>query len=165
VITILNDFGDVIKEAKRLKNGAISARTTRPVMDKIAADMFRVEKAVFSSSGRRGGGSWAKLKDTTVKRKGTSTILRTSGANPGYSSIGDDALYNSLTEPGSRYNVLRIGRDSVEFGTDRPDAGVHQYGSRKRNIPKRPFLRFLPSDTNRWTNWITEHLMKPHTKK
>lgn len=148
------------KVAATLKRGARSGRDTRVVMDRIVLDMMRVERTIFSSEGRRGGGGWRGLKPDTIKRRGGSTaILRTHDVKPGYAKYGPDALYRSLTETGTPFQILNVTRNTVRFGTSRPYAAVQQSGGGR--TPARPFMRFLPSDEGRWANMIAEHLMKP----
>jgi phage gpG-like protein len=163
----ITDNGSSKRVMALLKTGAGQAANTQTVMERIAIDMMRVEKQVFQSQGRRGGGSWTRLKATTIKKKGIggNNILRTDLARAGYSKIdgvqSSDTLYKSLTRLGSEYQIFRVMNDNVVFGTDRPYAGVHQQGSWLRNIPARPFLRFLPSDQQRWIDLISVHLMEP----
>jgi phage gpG-like protein len=153
--------------AALLSAGAVQARDTQVVMEKIALDMMRVEKIVFRSQGRRGGGSWAALAPDTVRKKGIGgyNILRTDLAKPGYSKIGgvvsSDTLYRSLTTPGAPYQILRITKDTALLGTDRPYAETQQHGSWLRSIPARPFIQILATDVDRWKGLIAEHLMTP----
>ena len=159
------DLSDVVRVAEKFKASADFAEHMKPVMENVATDMLRVTQAVFSSNGRRGGGSWARLKPDTVKKKGDTEILRTEHANPGYSSIGNNALYRSVTEREAEFGVLHTTNFTVEYGTDRPYAGVHQQGSLKRNIPARPFLRFTAFDISRWSKWVEDWTMQPwHTE-
>lgn len=155
---VLHSFGTEETANMFLRSGEAAVNAEVPML-KIAEDMMLVERAVFSSGGRRGGGSWARLKADTVRKKGSTEILRTLNAKPGYSRVGGDALYKSLSDPGTQYQILRITNDSVTFGTDRPYAGVHQKGSASRNIRARPILRFLPTDVNRWQNWLLRHII------
>jgi hypothetical protein len=136
-----------------LKTGGRRGVDTRVVMEKIVADMMRVETAIFSSQGRRGGGSWAGLKPDTVRKKGTTEILRTRGAKAGYSKFPEDSLFRSLTEPGAEYQVLDISRNRVLFGTDHPYAEVI--------AERRPFMKFTNVDAERWKAMIAEHLLAP----
>lgn len=133
---------------------------TGPVMDEIALDMIRVEGMIFKSNGRRGGGAWRNLKPDTIRKKGTTQILRTAGARQGYSSPGNDALFRSLTVLGAPGQILEITRRRVEFGTSVESASVHQRGAPSVGIPARPILRFLPSDIARWNRMIAEHLLE-----
>jgi phage gpG-like protein len=145
------DFGTVIKEATRLSGMAVAGERTREPLIKIYEHMLAAEEALFASQGRRGGGSWQHLKPDTVRRKGSSIILVQTGA-----------LRDSLTKPGAQFQILRIGNTELEFGTSRPDAAVHQTGTRDGRIPARPFMRFTPFDINRWITIINEHLLRPH---
>lgn len=146
--------------ARKMELGAENAANMTAPMTEIGLDMLRVTESVFHSNGRRGGGSWRRLKPDTVRKKGGSEILRTSGARPGYSDIGNNALYKSVTQLGAPFQILRITNRVIDFGTDRPQAGVQQYGSAKRKIPARPFLRFTTNDTNRWMGMLRNHLMR-----
>jgi phage gpG-like protein len=156
----------VTKEAVRLDAVAKQAQNFTTVMERIYLDILKIEHVMFRSQGRRGGGSWARLKPDTVRKKGDWFILRTDRANPGYSKIGKsnsvDTLYNSVTKPNAAYQIWRIEKNALLFGTARPYAGVHQYGSSKRHIPARPFLRFLDTDVRRWDDWMLFHVVKPH---
>lgn len=157
----ITDSGDLGRITKRFRNMSEEAQHTKPVMRLISLDMMEVEKAVFNSKGRRGGGSWKKLKLDTVKKKGTAEILKTDGSNPNYSSLGpNNTLFKSLTEENALYQISDVGDDHVEFGTSRPYANVHQDGHWMRGIPARPFLRFTANDTTRWANMIESHLMR-----
>jgi phage gpG-like protein len=158
------DFGDATKVARKLKTSGKLAENTKPIMEEIADDMLRIEAIVFSSGGRRGGGSWARLKPDTVRKKGDTEILRTENANPGYSDIGGNALFKSLTERDAPFQILDVTAVSVELGTDRPWAFVHEYGSAKKKIPARPFIRFLPTDIAKWSRWIGSYVTEPFRK-
>ena len=161
----ITDFGGATRVAAKFNTAAILVQRMRPIFEAIADDMLRVNAAWFSSDGRRGGGSWARLKPDTVRKKGDTQILRTEYAKPGYSSIGGNALYRSLTERDAPYSILHIENYSIEIGTDRPYAGVHDAGSSKRNIPKRPVMRFTAADLNRWSNLIADYVTDPFKDK
>lgn len=151
---------DALKVANRLNRYAHRGQETTPVMWQIAADMIAVEGAVFASNGRRGGGSWKRLKPDTVRKKGVFDILRTRDANLAYSEPGNDALFDSLTKINAPFQILEVSRRGVEFGTSVPAAGIMQEGSSKRNIPARPFMRFTQNDVDRWNEMIIAHLMR-----
>lgn len=139
--------------ATMLKVGAKRGQETRTVMDRIVADMMLTEEKIFASQGRRGGGSWKKLKPSTVARKGTSEILRTRGARRGYSKFPVDSLFKSLTKVGSSYQVLNVTRTRILFGTDHPYAEVIS--------SQRPFMKFTNNDADKWKAMLAEHLMAP----
>lgn len=148
----MQDFGTTERVAANLEIMGRRALNMEEPLAEIITDMMLVEKKIFSSGGRRGGGSWARLKDDTVKRKGGNIqILRST-----------DDLYRSLTEPNAQYQVLSITPRGIEFGTERPWAFVHQYGNSR--VPRRTFIKFLPSDITRWTRMLNAHLTKRITR-
>lgn len=160
----VTDRGTARIVAEKLFAGAELAVNTEPVIAKMIFDIMRITDTQFISEGRRGGGSWARLKPDTIRKKGTAEILKTEGARPKYKSLeGENLLYKSVTVEGAPFQILKFTRNSFEFGTNRPYAFVHQYGSPKRHIPARPFLRVLPPDQERWNRWIMRHLVTPFT--
>jgi len=162
----ITDFGTAKREAARLEGVAVASANIRVPLEEIAADMMRIEGIMFNSGGRRGGGGWARLKTETIVKKGNSAILRTSGSAIGYKELpGDDILEKSLTEPDAPYQILKIFKNTIHFGTSRPYAAVHQYGSRARGIPKREFMRFTVKDHSRWNDIIAKHIIRPHMVK
>lgn len=150
---------DAAKVSNRLNRYAHRAQNTLPVMEDIALDMLRVEGLIFSSNGRRGGGSWKQLKKDTVRKKGSVQILRTSEAKPGYSFPGNDALHESLTRKDAPYQIRIVSRRGIEFGTSVPGAAAQQAGAPSKGIPPRPFLRFLQTDIDRWDRMILDYLV------
>ena len=144
------DYGSPQIIAARFKDGALRATDMMEPLSMIALDMMEVEKKVFSSGGRRGGGSWKQLAPSTVAKKGSTAILRHT-----------EELYESLTEPGAPHQILDMTRYSFAFGTDRPWSFVHQYGSENMHVPTRPFIKFIQSDYERWDQIIIDYLLKP----
>lgn len=136
--------------ASNLNQGATVAVETLEPMTEIVLDMMRASLALFNSGGRRGGGSWKRLKEDTIRRKGSEIILVKTGD-----------LKRSLTEPGAPYQIVNITRDTVEFGTDHPWAEVHHKGTKDGRIPARPIIKFTARDDTKWVNIITTHMMKP----
>lgn len=146
---VILDTGDAARFAGKLEHSALDAEDFAVPLAKIQSDIFRIERTIFKSGGRRGGGSWKKLEDSTIKRKGSIAILRDT-----------DALYHSLTEPGAQFQILDITPHTLVFGTERPYAIVHQEGSVAAGVPKRPFIRFLPTDVDRWSRILLNHVVK-----
>lgn len=134
------------KAALKLEESGAAAVDTISVMERILVDMFRVEEAVFSSQGRRGGGSWAGLKPETIKRKQSAVILVDTGE-----------LLRSVTES---TDDMRVTNTSIDFATSHPGAASQQFGDSSRGLPARPFIRFTFYDLQRWESWITEHLTR-----
>jgi phage gpG-like protein len=141
----------IVHQAERFERGAVAAEHMLPVFLRIQADILETEEKMFSSQGRRGGGMWKPLADSTVARKGHSTILVETGA-----------LKHSLTIPGAPHQILRVDNEGIIFGTTRPWAFVHQYGSRR--VPQREFLRFSAVDNIRWQDMLMRHLMRPFSR-
>lgn len=73
------------------------------------------------------GSQWQPLSKYTVARKGHDTILQE-----------ERLLIESVRNSAAPHAIRRREPDSLEFGTDRPFAGVHQEGSGR--VPARPFL-------------------------
>jgi len=140
----------IVHQAERFQEGRVAAELMKPVFDLIALDMMRTEDKMFSSQGRRYGGMWKPLAPSTVYKKGHSTILVDTGA-----------LRRSLTTPEAPYQILNIDNEGILFGTSRPWAYVHQYGSRDGHVPKRTFLDFRIQDFVRWQDMMMRHLMRP----
>lgn len=134
---------------RKFEKAAVDAENTLGAMADIAANMVEAEDSLFMSQGRRGGGSWAPIKFDTEFRKGSSIILVDTGR-----------LYESLTKIGSPDQILVIRPTEVEFGTNVPYANIHQTGAPRRNIPKRPIIRFTAGDRQRWVDILEKHLMR-----
>lgn len=132
--------------ARRLRAGGARANELLPVMIRIAQNMFQNEEALFRSGGRRGGGSWKRLKDETVKRKGSSVILVETGE-----------LKASLTVPNHENNILEVTNDSILFGTSNPLGDYHSRGA--GGLPVRPVIKIAWYDLKRWDKWISEFLV------
>jgi len=147
----ITDFGTPEVLMGHLRKSSFNTINMMDVMSRIVLDMMKIEKTIFSSSGRRGGGSWKRLKPETIARKGGDTrILRHT-----------NVLEESLTEPGAPFQILEMYSSGFEFGTSRPWSFVHQYGSSKMHVPRRQFIKFLPTDYRKWTRWVSEHVVEP----
>lgn len=144
----ITSFGFEQHEQK-IRLGKLRMADVRPALVKISRDMMKVEEAMFRSQGRRGGGSWARDKKETMKRKHDPRILIESGR-----------LMRSVTRPRARYQVLRFGRTKMEFYTTRPGAAAHQFGDPDRGIPARPFMKFTSTDRDRWGRILANHVLE-----
>lgn len=155
--TVIKDFGTPELLSSKMRQSSIAAAMATPVMERIAVDMIRVTDLLWKSQGARGGGRWKKLAPKTIERKGNSKILYTAGSNPRYTPHpGEDTLAKSVTRVNGPHQVLRFTRSTVEFGTDL------EYGNRQ--FSSRPFIRFTPTDQNRWNRWIVTHVVMPFAK-
>lgn len=116
----------------RLQEIADEGKTLRPAMDAIG---FALEQRIglcFEDQASPWGASWAPLKPATLKR-------RRDEGREGVSILRDlNLLFGSLSYQATAKGVdVRIGAE------DRP-AAVHQFGSKDRGIPARPFLPIRP---------------------
>ena len=146
-------------------------------------------KADFVKKARGGTGEdgvkWAPLKPATIARRRATKadlrnhkkgkiklserqveILRDTGVLPNSLSpgqLGGGALPTNYSPPGVEggdAQVLRTVADGCFVGTTVPYAYVHQHGSKKRNIPARPFLpRVIPAKwAARWASVASRSL-------
>lgn len=135
------------------------------VMELIFLDMLEANRVQIDSGGRRAGGSYANLRPDTIKKKGGADILYTIGARPNYTKYGDDTLVRSVTQADGPFQIKEVTNTTVVLGTDRPYAGAHQYGSSKRNIPRRPFLLITKGDEEKYAGMIARKLMEAFLEK
>jgi len=141
----IEDYGTPMIVAEHMDESAMASLDLSEPIYRILLDIMRIERVQFESEGRRGGGSWKKLAPSTITKKGHGMILR-----------DKDELINSVTEPGAPHQILEVYPEGFAFGTTRDWAEVHQYGSDR--VPRRPFLRFLPSDAAKWSRWLGDHI-------
>lgn len=141
-------FNGRVVETKFNRMGA-KVKDARPAFRRIVDRLYAIEKAMFESGGRRGGGSWKRVSSEWMARKiREGRDLRT------MHYTGD--LRRSLTEPGAKYQVLRVGKTQLVFGTTRPGAEAHQHG---RGVPRRPVIRLTKRDRAMFRDEIRKHLM------
>lgn len=144
---MLSDGGTAETVAARLTANGAAANEMLPVMARIAQNMYEIEAILFRSGGRRGGGSWKRLKPDTIRRKGGDTRIL----------IRTGEMRDSLSEPGHSQNILSLTNNSVLFGTENIFATYHTFGA--GGLPRRPVMKFAPYDHVRWNRWIAEFLM------
>lgn len=159
---------DPILIGERLARSGESVNKMKQVMNNIFDDMLYVTLQNIESRGRRRGGSWKNLTDKTIERKGGGEIFYTSGAYPGYSSIGGDALVRSVTKRGTKFQIRTVTNETAQLGTRRPYARDHQFGksrSKTGDLPARPFLQFGQQDVDKWESWISAKLLESFTRK
>lgn len=146
----VTDDGTAKIVADRLVESGELANEIEPVLNRIALDMMEKTNTQFTSEGRRIGGSWKHLAPSTVLRKGHSQILVETGD-----------LIDSLTIPDHEMQILNFEGNGFEYGTDRPWAFVHQFGSTAAKVPRRQFLLFRPDEEATWSRWLAAWILKP----
>jgi phage gpG-like protein len=139
-ITIMGER-QAITRFNRMGFAAISAR---PAMEKVAAEMMSIFDRIFSSEGRRGGGSWRQDSPEWLARK------IQNGMDPRimHASL---ALRNAFTTPESSHQILRITRQSVTLGTDLPYAAAAD--------AERPIRKFTAQDRFMLRMIVRNHLL------
>jgi len=75
------------------------------------------------------GEEWAPLSEVTIKRKGHNRRLYETGD-----------LIDSVMDSSAEHAIRNTDSFTLEFGTNRPWAAIHQEGSADGRIPQREFL-------------------------
>lgn len=145
---VITSYGDRVV-SRKLMRFSEAALVTRPVMEEVAVDMMRIERKVFSSQGRRGGGSWRSLSPSTVRKK------IKMGQDPRI-LFATHRLFDSVTRAGHPDSALKISNDAIDFGSKRPGAVAHQKGL---GVPQRKFINFTEADRRRWVKMVQVHLV------
>ena len=144
IIVTTRGTKETIRRLTRLGERGADVRGAGP---RLLQEVTEVERAIFSSQGRRGGGSWEHLKPSTIKKKGHSTILLHTGR-----------LRDSMTIPKNPDQIFRVTADGFIFGSRVPWAGAHDRG--EGGMPRREFTKFDYPDRARFSailaGWIVE---------
>jgi len=105
----------------------------------------------FSASKSPSGNKWADLAESTIRRKGHSTIL-----------VETDKLRQSLTEAGANFALREFFRESdavaLEFGTAVPYAHWHMTGT--ETMPARPEVGFSRTRVEKIQEELADLLQK-----
>lgn len=129
--------GETLINRRLLRVGAY-ARDASPAFAAIADLLMEETKAQFATEGSHASGGWKPLQPATVAEKARHgmrpEILQRTGS-----------LLDSLTVKGDSNMILEIHPDSLTFGSRLPYADIHQKGSPKTNLPRRPPLAFTES--------------------
>jgi phage virion morphogenesis protein len=132
-------------EAVTKRLGEIASRMSNlsPVLKAIGDRIAEQTKRRFEAGGPDPAGDpWAALKPATLKYKKRDKILTESGQ-----------LKNSI-----RYQM--IGNNTVNIGTNKIYAAVHQFGFKKRNIPARPYLGLSEKNSAEIVGIINDFIME-----
>lgn len=109
---------DTITPSLRRKAHAVANK--KPLLTAMGRQVVSIGKRAFTEPGMRAA-KWTARKDKSLKH----------------------ALLQKSTTLRKSIRITSVGADHVELGSDRPYAAVHQLGSKKKNIPARPFLPFI----------------------
>jgi phage virion morphogenesis protein len=114
---------------------------TRPLMQRLVQQLHHDVDENFEKEGRP---KWRPLQPATLKeraRKGyTGKILERTGQ-----------LKRSFTEKYTDTEAI--------VGTNLKYAAVHQFGSTKKNIPARPFLKVTNEGVSKYTNIVKQYIL------
>jgi len=136
--------GDTVVQHKFKKMGEAAWRA-QPAMAKVALYLMEVERRIFESQGRRGGGSWKEDTEAWQMRKARE------GLDPRI-NIARGKLMESMSKPEAPHQILHIGYRQVILGSDLPYADVTN-----RN---RTFTRLLPRDRAVMRQIVADYLME-----
>lgn len=84
--------------------------------------------------------------------------MKTQRGQPLMPGIATGEMFNSLI-PGLKGNVLKVGPDSVEYGTSDWKAPLFHGGVPENNQPARPFVMFQPQDITDMANRYRAYLL------
>lgn len=132
---------DASGEQKTFSQLKKSARVLRPALLDIGDVLEASVDQNFKIEGRPI--KWKKLKPATIKarRQSGPKILQDTGA-----------LVTSV--------VSKVKANTVEIGSNLPYARLQNQGSKKKNVPARPFLLFQKEDIVEAKDILQDHLLK-----
>lgn len=138
---------------RKIRTIGANAENSHAMLIELAYDLGLIEYETFRSQGRRGGGSWKKLKPDTVYQKLSRGLdVRILHAT--------HELRDSLVQRKHPQHVEKITGTQLRFGTDVRYAGVHQKGAPRAKVPARPFFKLTPGDKKRHAKIVTGQLIK-----
>jgi phage gpG-like protein len=139
-----------------LIRGMTATSRMKPALELVSMDMMKDVEINFTSQGRRGGGSWKPLADSTLERRARA------GVTSDLILIVTSALKDSMTVRGDPEQDLRISQSEIRLKSNLPYARVQNEGG--GHIPARPFATFVEGDVRRWVK-ICERYLSDAMKK
>jgi phage gpG-like protein len=125
----------------------------RPIWPSVIAEFYAIETEQFETEGAAGGQRWTPLSPVYSEYK-----ERVFPGQPILQAEGD--LRASLTDPEAAGAILQPREDELVIGTNVPYALVHQRGSSRRNIPRRPPINFSEAQKRRIQKAIQAGLVR-----
>ena len=140
----VKEFGDflngVVDSLEKPKAAGVLAEWN----DKLAGDLAES----FLKSNSSGGTPWAPLKSPRPK-----------GHNQGLRPLIDTgALMRSVVSNGAGHIEI-VTEDSTTFGTSIDYASIQQDGSKKKQIPARPFIGIPDKSIDKATEMLSQHII------
>jgi phage gpG-like protein len=130
---------------RRLLRVGDRAVNARPAFEAIGEALLGISRQQFESEGRRSSGGWQPLAQSTIDRKGDSSILFDSGA-----------LMASFSERGGD-NTFWATDDFLLFGSKLEYAGFHQRGTSR--MPQRRPLELAEADRVGVAKILQSHIL------
>lgn len=117
----------------------------RKIKDQISPDLLKKAKAMRPDGRKRLLSAMGQAVKSMGVRAFTQPGLRAAAWSPRKDQKKTHALLQLTTTLRKSIRVTSLTSDRVNVGSDRPYAAVHQLGSKKQNIPARPYLPFYKS--------------------
>lgn len=117
----------------------------RKIKDGITPDLKRKARALDSGGRTRLLSAMGQSVVSMGKQAFTQPGLRASNWAPRKDTKKNHALLQLSTTMRKSIRVTSVTSSNVTLGSDRPYAATHQLGSKKLNIPARPYLPFYKS--------------------
>jgi hypothetical protein len=131
--------------SRRFNRLGAAAVNMAPAWEEILQYFFYIEDEVFTSQGRRGGGSWAE--DTPEWLAQKARLAWDPRIN-----FATWALYDAMTVLGAPGQIIEEDGPTFRFGTDLPQAGPSQ--------KHRPFIKLMPQDRFIMADLIGRHFIR-----
>lgn len=152
----LDVFGDVQVRRKLLRFGD-RARDASPAFERIADELFRIERQQFNTEGGYGqfgvSSGWDELAPATIASKAASSDA-TVRANAENILRATDATFRSLVDEGDPGNLKDVGSQELVFGTKTEQARFHQPDPQGRRLVEVP-----PRDRRYLVEILQRHLV------
>lgn len=120
------------KAVMQLKKAKAETKNMKPLFNKAIIIIEQSEMKTFRLGGRP---KWK----PSVRAKGQA----------GQTLQDTGRLRATVTASASPHAIRQLGKNILRFGTKLPSAPVHQFGFKKRNIPKRAFLGVYKEDVKK----------------
>lgn len=154
--------GDKLVE-RRLERFAGYAGDASPAFARIA-DLMRSETAKqFESQGRHASGGWKPLSRAYLeekKRRLARGQVRSLAILHATLALGKSLTSGSGASGGDSNQILRITRDSLEYGSRLPYAGAHQNPRPGSRLPQRRPVQFTETAKREMVRILQAHLIE-----
>lgn len=145
-------FGDDVINRELVRMGGRAVNARKPFRE-VSSRLADIERRVFDSQGRYGGGSWRRLAPATVRRKRLRRLDRRI-------EHATRRLRKSMIRKQHGGDAIRrVTKDSLEFGTRVKYARKQHKGYAPQNLPPRPLIKLTEHDKRDAVKKIQEHVV------